>query len=248
MCTVTFLPLDQHKFILTSNRDESPGRKVAFSPDQYFHNGIKIIYPKDSQANGTWIATSDNGYTLCLLNGAFEFHHHSPPYKKSRGLMLLDFFNYGDIKRFTDEYDFSGIEPFTLIILKHQDIIELKEIRFDEKGELFISTKSPFSCNIWSSATLYSKETIVQREKWFEKWLSDNPKPDIENILQFHHFGGDGDKCNNILMSRGGVKTISITCVTNKDDNIEMIYEDLLQNQTKVFQNERQLNPIKNVS
>jgi len=238
VCTVTYLPSDKNKFILTSSRDEKLNRKLAIPPLEYTHNGQKIIYPKDGEAKGTWIATSENNFTLCLLNGAFEFHQHNPPYKLSRGLMLLDFFNFNNVKEFVEQYDFTGIEPFTLIIINHKNDIELNEIRWDEKGELFLSKKNHSLPHIWFSATLYSKEKILQREKWFFDWLDKFPTYEVNDILHFHHFGGNGDPVNIILMDQEKLKTISITAVTNKNDNLEMIYEDLIQNQTKIFQSE----------
>nr|MBP6455490.1 NRDE family protein [Chitinophagaceae bacterium] len=84
MCTVSFLPVNKTSFILTHNRDEHINRGVAFLPIFYEISSNKIVFPKDSKANGTWISTSKN-YSLCLLNGGFEKHKHEPPYKHSRG-------------------------------------------------------------------------------------------------------------------------------------------------------------------
>ncbi len=55
MCTVTYLP-SANGFYLTSNRDEKSTRPAALPPAVYFLNGSKIIYPKDAQGCGTWIA------------------------------------------------------------------------------------------------------------------------------------------------------------------------------------------------
>ena len=54
MCTVTYLPLENDGFILTSNRDESPMRKTI-PPKKYLENGVELAYPKDQLAGGTWI-------------------------------------------------------------------------------------------------------------------------------------------------------------------------------------------------
>ena len=58
MCTVTYLPLPNNNFILTSNRDETPLRKTI-PPKTYIENGVALIYPKDELAGGTWIGTSN---------------------------------------------------------------------------------------------------------------------------------------------------------------------------------------------
>ncbi|MFM8371345.1 MAG: NRDE family protein, partial [Bacteroidota bacterium] len=99
MCTVTYIP-NRSGFTLTHNRDEAPSRSsVSISQNDEGPDG-QIVYPRDSKAGGTWFAVSESGKTVCLLNGAFVRHHHNPPYKRSRGLMVLDFFNYDDPDRF----------------------------------------------------------------------------------------------------------------------------------------------------
>ena len=49
MCTVTYLPLGNNNFILTSNRDEAPSRKTT-PPKLYEEDGVKLTYPKDELA------------------------------------------------------------------------------------------------------------------------------------------------------------------------------------------------------
>src|SRR3954453_15845460 len=89
MCTVTFIPL-KDRVILTSNRDEKYSRRQALPPQQFTHNGGTIIYPKDADAGGTWIALNEDGNAAVLLNGAFVKHVAMPPYKQSRWQVLLD--------------------------------------------------------------------------------------------------------------------------------------------------------------
>ena len=92
MCTVTFIPV-RDEFFITSNRDEKLGRKTAVTPVAYKQDGHYLIYPKDADAGGTWIALKENGDAVVLLNGAFLPHVPLPPYRKSRGLILLDIIN-----------------------------------------------------------------------------------------------------------------------------------------------------------
>ncbi|HAD11338.1 MAG TPA: hypothetical protein DCF33_02760, partial [Saprospirales bacterium] len=111
MCTVTYLPLS-NGFILTHNRDEAPAR----SPKSIVREGSPaILFPRDTHAGGTWIACSQSGRTACLLNGAFVLHRRQPPYRRSRGLLLLDFFDWKNADDFFAEYDLHNIEPFTFL-------------------------------------------------------------------------------------------------------------------------------------
>jgi uncharacterized protein with NRDE domain len=120
MCTVSFLPKKGNSFILTSNRDEDMLRQTALPFQKYSLNNKSLYYPKDPKAGGTWIATEPNSFTVCLLNGAFKAHTPNPPYNKSRGIVLLDFFKYNNQYDFIKQYDFSNIEPFTLLFVKRQ--------------------------------------------------------------------------------------------------------------------------------
>ena len=150
MCTVTYISKDKGGFIFTSNRDEAPKRSATGLVLKK-QNGKQILYPKDPQANGTWIAVSGMGQLVCILNGAFVKHKHRPPYRLSRGIMALDFFNYDSLIHFYHAFDFKGIEPFTMIVF---DDGKLYEVRWDET-EKYIKQKDDSKNHIWASCTLY---------------------------------------------------------------------------------------------
>lgn len=228
MCTVSYLP-QQDGFILTSNRDEKLARPAAIPPFKYRIHGMEIVYPQDPSAGGTWIALGENGTALCLLNGAENHHKSNPPYKQSRGLILLDFWKFSNINAFIQSYDFEGIEPFTLIVAGPGfcQIIRWNEIR------IRLENMAELKPTIWSSATLYSPETILDRQKWFAEWLSRNPEQSMASILNFHYFGGKDDPENKLVMKRPDAKqTVSISSIQFNPFNALFLYEDLIYNQT----------------
>ena len=237
MCTVSYLPLPGEGFIITSTRDEKSLRKPALPPVKYnIHDG-PVYFPRDTDAGGTWIASSPGGHTLCLLNGGFIIHESSPPYRRSRGLVLLDFYRFNDVTRFRDEYDFSGIEPFTLLIRNFhgnaQDIThpQFDEIRWD--GEQVHHTPlNPELPAIWSSVTLYSAEVVSQRRQWFDKWLAGRPEFTVGSAVSFHKTAGTGNIQNDILMNRDNlVRTVSITSILRDPLRYEYYYEDVINQQ-----------------
>ncbi|MFD2433530.1 NRDE family protein [Mesonia maritima] len=75
MCTITFIPLlkEEKGFVVTSNRDESANRKTL-PPKVVEEKGVKLLYPKDEVAGGTWIGASGKKRLICLMNGAFKPH------------------------------------------------------------------------------------------------------------------------------------------------------------------------------
>ncbi len=230
MCTVTFLPLGDRDFILTSNRDEQASRSPQrISRDTI--NGVEMVFPRDSQAGGSWIAVSAKGWLACLLNGAFEKHAHQPPYRLSRGILLLESFDNSDPEQYFTHYRLDGIEPFTLLLIREGKIWEC---RWDGTTRYFreLSFSEP---HIWSSATLYTPPVREKRKGWFRQWLMEHSVFTPESIYQLHLSGGEGDPFNDFVMNREGkVQTVSITQVIKKDSAIEMQYHDLLRSHYSV--------------
>lgn len=229
MCSLSFIPLSDKEFILTTNRDEDP-RRVAFSPKKYLHNGVELVYPKDSKANGSWMICNCIDTSLCLLNGAFERHQRQTNYRHSRGLMLLDFFNYANLDDFIGKYNFKGIEAFTLIIVENKSQVRLTELVWDEE-ELFVKELQSHDAYFWSSTTLYTKNMKIERERWFREWFDKETQIDQKSILKFHKMGGAGNMEYGLCMNRKNrVRTVSISQIEGSRNGHEMKYFDLLEN------------------
>ncbi len=230
MCTVTFLP-GQDKILFTSNRDEHKMRSIALFPARYDYTTGNIVFPKDTQAGGTWVAVHENGNAMVLMNGAFKRHIPVYPYRKSRGLVFLEIFDSSEPKTSFDDIDLGNIEPFTLVIWQKD---ELWEARWDglKKYTLRLPADVP---HIWSSASLYDEEVIHKREQWFREWLKEIPHPVKKDALLFHEFGGDGDERISLRMNRDGIlSTVSITCIELLKDKAIMNYIDLIKGGSSV--------------
>jgi hypothetical protein len=223
MCTVTYIPTKEYIY-LTSNRDEKNWRTDALTPAIYKFESGRILFPKDGDAGGTWIAAHENGNIVIFLNGGVKAHTPTPPYRKSRGLVLLDILDHPTPYNCFTAINLTGIEPFTAII---RDNKELFECRWDgsKKHHHIIDPLNP---HIWSSVTLYNDDTIRKRKKWFDDWIAANNNPSLSNILHFHQFTGDGDTHNDLMMNRNGkVFTVSITSIGINGSGIHMNYLDL---------------------
>ena len=234
MCTVTYLPIDAKQFILTSSRDEGAGRKETVFPGFKKVGEKNIIFPQDADSGGTWVGVTDTGATICLLNGAFERHERKPPYRISRGLMMLEALECIRPDEFIKNYDFAGIEPFTLVMAYYDDGLVLVEFRWDGE-EKFIRIKDPGKPQIWSSSTLYNADIREVRRIWFEDWLGKNQSYTVEGIRHFHHHAGEDDKENAIKMKREDVATLSITTVWSAENLVNLHYEDLTTGLAKVM-------------
>ena len=240
MCTVSFLPTPAgaslvEGFILTASRDEQASRQRAIFPRRYSLGGRTVFYPKDGQAGGTWIATDEQRYTLCLLNGAFESHEHRLPYRHSRGRVIPDFFGYENEIDFSLHYSFADLEPFTLIVVAYDPDLALIELRWDgtQLHRTLLNASQP---HLWSSATLYPKPIRQKRGKWFGEWLAQQTVYSQEKSVLFHQQAGDGDPENDLLMQRpNGIRTISITSVERNEQAHRLYYRDLLTQRATTF-------------
>ncbi|MCF6212970.1 MAG: NRDE family protein [Flavobacteriaceae bacterium] len=224
MCTVTYLPLPNNNFILTSNRDVPFSREKALAPKTYKEDGINITYPKDGKAGGTWIGLSEKKRLICLLNGGYEYHTSRNSYRMSRGVILKALLKSESVLTALDELDLTAIEQFTLVIVDWQKDLHLYEFVWD--GTQKHLKKLAQEPHIWSSSTLYDPSVKKLRENWFTAWQ--NQEFTTDNILKFHHTAGIGDSNIDVLMNRGLGGTVSITSVKKNNDSIEINYEDVL--------------------
>ncbi|MFT4684059.1 MAG: hypothetical protein ACI8RP_000552 [Urechidicola sp.] len=224
MCTVSYLPLENNGFILTSNRDVPYTRKKANEPKVYEEEGVELNYPKDGEAGGTWIGTSSKNRLICLLNGGFYYHTSRSIYKKSRGLIVNELLKVDDIKKGIQEIDLNGVEQFTLTIVDWNNELDLFEFVWDGvKKHLKKMKQEP---QIWSSATLYDREVKKLRKDWFVDWQNNNEMTQ-ETILNFHKTAGIGDPAIDIKMDRKEGGTVSITSVLKEGEAVSMNYESI---------------------
>lgn len=231
MCTVTYIP-NNDSYFLTSNRDEKKVRLKAEQPQWYKFASGNLLFPKDGNAGGTWMALHENGNAMVLLNGAFVNHHYNPPYRKSRGLIFLDIFDHPQPIVAFEQIHLHKIEPFSLVIRQANQLFETK---WDgqEKTIAELDSSRPY---IWSSVTLYDAAVIEKRKNWFDLFLKEYASIGSKEILHFHRFAGDGDEKNDVLMNRNELFTVSITQLHREKEISQVHYHDLLSEQISTQQ------------
>ncbi|RZJ68933.1 NRDE family protein [Flavobacterium sp.] len=228
MCTVTFVASRQQT-IITSNRDEQVSRP-SIDPAVYEINGKELFFPKDPRAGGTWFASDKSANVLVLLNGAFDTHEHRPPYRRSRGLIVLDLLSCESAIENWSAINLTEVEPFTIVLFENRHLYEL---RWD--GNLkFRKDLASNENHIWSSATLYPKEIRDRREKWFSEFLSKNPNPSPQDMLGFHRYTKNSDSQNGLVIDRKGIslQTLSITQAAIDGHSIQFQHSNLVENST----------------
>lgn len=214
MCTVSFIANEQG-YVLTSNRDEAPGRATA-EPEWWSPlHGVPFRAPVDLEKKGTWIAAGEDGRSACLLNGAFEKHRRVLPYTHSRGALIPWAFEAENFRTFYNTIDLEGFEPFTLILVDEL----LQVLRWDGKRRV-LEFLSKERSHLWSSATLYTPDDHALKLRQFETFFKVNPQPDPDDLLRLHGV----KRPNDFILRREEVRTVSITQVVAHGNGSSMQY------------------------
>lgn len=229
MCTVSFVPSGKNYFI-TSNRDEHISRPLAYRPQEETIGSVKVLFPKDPKAGGTWFAINENGAVAVLLNGAFVKHRPNGSYAKSRGLVLLDIIGAKNPHSVLWEMDLYRIEPFT-VVLFHSDLLEF---RWDGSQKYFRPLDKSKK-HIWSSATLYDDAVMAHRASQFHQFAHRSDRIEALDVVNFHTDNRDDLENGFIIDRKTGLKTFSVTqAVLHQEENALLRHIDLLDD--KVYE------------
>lgn len=227
MCTLTFCR-SNNKTIITSNRDENIHRLNAEPPRKFVYGNTILYYPIDPISNGTWFCLKNNGNLLVLLNGSDIIHVPNPPYRKSRGLIILDIIQTDNYQETWAEMDLNEIEPFTLVAFYKEKLIQFSW-NGEKKDEVTLDSNVS---HIWSSSTLYSVETKEKRKQRFKEFLNMyNGTLDGNDLLQFHSTCNFDHKTDGLTMNRNNtILTKNVTQCVLEESHFILTHHDLILN------------------
>lgn len=229
MCTVSFVPSGK-RYIITSNRDEHISRPLAYAPQEETIGSVKVLFPKDPKAGGTWFALNENGAAAVLLNGAFAKHIPNGNYAKSRGLVLLDIIGAENPQSKLWEMDLHAIEPFT-VVLFHSNLLEF---RWDG-GQKYFRPLDKSKKHIWSSVTLYDDTVIGHRAALFHQFVDGTDPIEASDVVDFHTNNHEDFENGFVIDRKTGLKTFSITqAILDQEETNLLRHIDLLND--KVFE------------
>ena len=232
MCTVSFYK-NKDQIIITSNRDENIDRPLAIVPMAYQVNGVKLFYPKDPQGSGSWFVVNKNGNVFVLLNGAKCKHISKPPYKKSRGLILLELASALNFNEAWISINLTNIEPFTIVVFVNNNLIQVRWNGNIKEIEILNNTET----KIWSSSTLYTSEIIQKREKWFKGFIkTKNKLLNSNDFIDFHTKTQSQNSNNGLIINRDNkILTKSVTQYVLQKNTFNLLHFDLIENTKTVL-------------
>ncbi|MEY3835037.1 MAG: hypothetical protein RI989_465 [Bacteroidota bacterium] len=206
MCILSLVK-SNGRLIITSNRDEQRSRKNSQIPEIINSGNRKSILARDAQAHGTWLLTDNFGRTAVLLNGAFTSHTPTPPYRESRGIILLNLFQEEQFKSAFLFYNLDNIEPFQVVYVAPDYALQC--VWDGEQKHVFqIDLSKP---QVYFSPTLYEHS---QQEVKRKNFLSTFEKIDSitkAELFDFHTANKEENSDLNFFMNREFQSTKSVT-------------------------------------
>lgn len=224
MCTLTYVPRPSES-IITVNRDEAPSR-AASAPIIRQKDGRRFwLAPEPISGSSNTILDIINQRLAVLLNGAFVAHEHNPPYRKSRGDVIQESFEYANLYSMKLSYQFDGIEPFTLLNFQNN---RWEEMRWDGR-EVYMAEPDISANHIWSSAKLYAPEAAAKREKLFFDFVDNSRAIYPQQLFDIHRRNQNDPRGLGFRMNfEDRVKTVSVTQLVFANGRITLRYLDLM--------------------
>ncbi len=224
MCTCTYIPT-KGGFLFAANRDEDPSRAGKEVVEKKA-DGTRW-YVREPRLGGTNLCLNDKGRLVCLLNGSQNRAHPKGPFRKSRGWVVLDSFEYHTMEAFFKDYSFERINAFMLVALE-KDKIFLLDWDGEKENSATVNPQNPY---IWASPWLYTDYWYERRKAWLADFLIKKPGPTLDELFRFQSQGGDGNRENDMVMNRENkVCTVSISGMEYRNGICKILHKDLIQN------------------
>ena len=236
MCTLSFR-LEKTGFEVFFNRDEQHSRAKATVPTYY--ETKSSIFPTDPEGAGTWLAVSDAGLVLTLLNNYqnekncnlnnFEEKEYS-----SRGRIIIDLLE--QITKLKNQVSLSNIEeiifadshfkfkPFLLVVFPPNLSLSKGVIKSYSWDGLVLRVDDISQNNLPISSSSINFAKVYQSRKSNFQTICDPLKPTSEELNKFH-YSVEKITSQSVNMLREDARTVSISHII-VDDVISFEYFD----------------------
>ena len=222
MCTLTLLPIhgvDGRGLRLAFNRDESRRRAKALSPRRFICGGHNVLMPIDPESTGTWIALSDVGIALAVMNiNPCDSPERSP--RQSRGAIIPALLKQDSLETMRDAVRRLYLEDFApfRLVLATADQVSVLEHR---DGTLHQAPQSPDAPLMFTSSGLGDHLVEAPRRELFQAMLQ-SPSSGMQDAFHRHQWA---DRPHlSVCMTRQDAHTVSHTLVHLAAHRATMLY------------------------
>ena len=219
MCTVTWRPRPDG-FELLANRDELRSRRRARPPEVRGRRGIRFLAPTDADAGGTWVAVSERGLALALVNRYDPVEAPAGGWL-SRGQLVLELAPAATREAAVAELDrlpLARFRPFQLLALTPGEPPLLAS--WNGRRRELLEPRSPLT-----SSSLAGVEARRARERILAATLEGAGDPSAA-LLAFHASHEPARGPLSPCMHRPDAATVSLSRVAVAGDRVTFSYAD----------------------
>lgn len=216
MCTLSVISLgDSAGYRVVINRDEERTRPAAIAPMWREVDGVRAIWPTDPVGGGTWVAASERGVVLAILNRNLEPRPVLPPGLRSRGTIIPECIaasGRDDYLRRISKLDVAAFAPFRLVACLptvSEDGCEVIETIWDRRGLVIRPCVAPPMCYVSSGL---GDSIAADRTVLFKQTVALGNMSAFEQDA-FHEHAWPGRGAESVMMSRADARTISVTTI-----------------------------------
>jgi hypothetical protein len=230
MCTLTLLRDRQGagrdgsapRWRIVFNRDEQRSRPAARPPALHVCGEVRTLYPVDLQGGGTWIAVTEHGLVLALLNGAERAAAEGEvgTARVSRGTIIPAIAASGARRAAVAPIgglDATRYRPFHLVVADDREIVEVTS----DGRTLVTAAPSGDDWLMRTSSSLEAEAVRAWRTRLFAavgatvSWVEQDA---------FHARPEPANPAYGVTMARPDACTVSITTVEVSSDVVRMTY------------------------
>jgi hypothetical protein len=203
MCTVSIVSsLDGYAVRLMVNRDERRLRPAALPPAVQAAGGGRAIWPTDPVGGGTWVAVTDRGLVLALLN---TDGHRTGPDTPSRGTIiptLAAAASVADAVARWQALDTTVFAPFRLVVASGHEIAVMA------RGCTEPAIAPAGRAHVFSSSSLGDDRVEGPRRGLLAQLLRTAADPWMAQT-RFHQHAWPDRRDLSVMMSRADAHTVS---------------------------------------
>jgi hypothetical protein len=222
MCTVSVIRLPG-LLRLVSNRDERRTRPAAFPPAVTHADNLRVLAPTDPASQGTWVACSEIGLAIALLNVNPPDAGACVPPRSRGGIIpgLMRARSLDEVAALAEAIDHRQYSPFRVVAVHdgEDDVLEIAPAAGS-------SRRLPLAIpQMFTSSGLGDHQVEGPRRQLFERTVVRGGEQDLRDRQdRFHVHRWRDRQAVSVHMSRADAWTVSRTTIEIGDSDISMCY------------------------
>lgn len=224
MCTLTVVPLPDHRLRLAFNRDERPTRPPALPPVVRTFGRRRAVLPTDPASGGTWLGVNDAGLALAVLN-VNPPQGWDRPSPRSRGHLIPTLLGHDTpadaLAELERAFDYTHFAPFRLVLVG-QGVVA--KVRWDGREPMVTTRLLGGGPLLFTSSGLGDHLVEGVRRDLFDD-LFDVPSDGWELAQdEYHRHRWRGREHLSVNMERPAARTVSFAVVDLEDSAATVTY------------------------